>query len=247
MGILDTMVTNAHGTKPPRIVVYGKAGIGKTTFAASANKPLIIDLEGSADYIDVPKVHPKDFAAFIQVIDALLTEPHEFKTLCVDTLDWLEAMIHEEICRKVKAKTISDKHVAETAYGNGHILATNYFIDIRNKLDRLRIEKGMAIVLNAHTLIKKRNDPLDGDFDEHSLKLHDKFSAAAVEWADAVLLLKKKTIQSDKTPNGFKEAGRIMLSSGILGTTTKNRLYLPDEFPATWNDFINSINTNKGE
>jgi hypothetical protein len=245
MSILQQAVTSAHGTKPPRIVVYGKAGIGKTTFAAGANKPLIIDLEGSADYIDVPKATPKNFLEFVQIIDALITEQHDYKTLIIDTLDWLEAMIHDEICKRTKAKTISDKHIAETAYGNGHILATNYFLDIRNKLDRLRAEKGMAIVLNAHTLIKKRNDPLDGDFDEHSLKLHDKFSAAAVEWADAVLLIKKKTIQSDKSPNGIKEIGRIMITSGVLGTTTKNRLYLPDEIPATWNDFINAINTNK--
>jgi AAA domain len=247
MNILQTAVHNTHSTKPPRIVVYGKPGIGKTTFAAGANKPLIIDLEGSADYIDVPKANPKNFAEFTQIIDALLAEQHDYKTLCIDTLDWLESMIHEDICKRVKAKTITDKHVAETAYGNGHILATNSFIDIRNKLDRLRIEKGMAIVLNAHTLVKKRNDPLDGDFDEHALKLHDKFAGAAVEWADAVLLLKQKTIQSDKTPNGLKEVGRVMYTSGILGTTTKNRLYLPETIPATWNDFINAINTNKGE
>lgn len=247
MGILEQAVTNDHSTKPPRIVVYGKPGIGKTTFAAQSNKPIILDLEGSADYIDVPKATPKDYDQFMQLIDALLMENHEYKTVVIDSADWLEGFIHDDICKKSGATSISDKHKDATSYGKGHILAQNMMIEIRNKLDRMRAEKGMAVIITAHSVIKHRDDPLDGDYDEHVLKLHEKFAAALVEWADAVLLLKKKSIESSKTPSGRKELGRIMVASGVLGTTTKNRLHLPDEVPASWNDFINSINTNKGE
>lgn len=89
MSLLQRVVTNEHGAKPPRIVVYGEAGIGKTTFAASATKPLLIDLEGSADYIDVAKAKPKNYAAVLELIDAVINEEHEYKTLVIDSLDWL--------------------------------------------------------------------------------------------------------------------------------------------------------------
>lgn len=245
MSTLENMVTTEHAIKPPRVIVYGKPGVGKTTFACGTTKPLIIDLEGSADYIDVPKSHPETFEDVEVLLNALLNENHEFRTIVIDSLDWLEAKIHEYICTTYNAKSVNDKNNQATSYGQGNVLAANMFLGIRGKLQRLRDEKGCAIVLTAHTQIKSRNDPLDGEFDEHTLKMHDKIAAAAVEWADAVLLIKKKTIESSNAPSGKIEGGRILRTDGLIGTTTKNRLYLPPEVPANWSDFVNSINTNK--
>lgn len=244
MSLLQKVVTNEHGAKPPRIVVYGEAGIGKTTFAASATKPLLIDLEGSADYIDVAKAKPKNYAAVLELIDAVINEEHEYKTLVIDSLDWLERLIHEDICTAVKAKTITEKTNAATGYGNGYILACNKFIDLRERLDIVRDKKHMSIILTAHTLVKKRDDPLDGDFDEYTLKLHEKFTGAAVEWADAVLLVKKKMISSEKSPNGKIQGETVLYAENMLGTKTKNRLGLPKEVPCNWNSFISAIGTN---
>ena len=39
--------------KPPRIVLYGGAGIGKTFFAASMNKPIFLLLEDGLGQIEV--------------------------------------------------------------------------------------------------------------------------------------------------------------------------------------------------
>jgi hypothetical protein len=245
MSLLQKVVTNEHGAKPPRIVVYGKEGVGKTPFAGNSTKAILMDLEGSADYYDFNKAKPKNFAACNQIIDALLNEEHDYKTLGLDTLDCLERFIHDEICISAKANSISDKSNGITAYGNGYILACNKFIAFRDKLDELRDKKNMSIILIAHTLIKSRSDPIDGDYEEHTIKLHDKFAAAAIEWADAVLLAKKKMINSDKSPNGKIESNEtILYSSSMLGARTKNRLALPKEVPCNWNSFISAIGTN---
>lgn len=244
MSFLKTNVTNEHNAKPPRIVVYGKAGIGKTTFAASSTKPLLIDLEGSADYLAVDKVKATNLQKVKETLLALQDEKHDYKTVVIDSLDWLERIIHEDICKQTGAKTITDKTNQTTAYGNGYIVAVNKFLDIRNMLDALRDSKNMSVILTAHSLVKTRNDPLDGDFDEHVLKMHEKTASAAVEWADAVLLIKKKSIESANAKSGRIEGETILVTSNTLGTTTKNRLHLPKEIPATWQNLLAAVGTN---
>jgi hypothetical protein len=39
---------------PPRILIHGVAGVGKTTFAASADRPVIIATEEGLGTLDVP-------------------------------------------------------------------------------------------------------------------------------------------------------------------------------------------------
>ena len=51
---------------PTRILLYGDAGVGKSSFAATAPKPVILVLEDGLDQIDCAKTpHIKDFATFI--------------------------------------------------------------------------------------------------------------------------------------------------------------------------------------
>ena len=44
--------TTSH--TPPRILIHGVAGVGKTTFAASADRPVIIATEEGLGTLDVP-------------------------------------------------------------------------------------------------------------------------------------------------------------------------------------------------
>ena len=94
--------------KAPRIIIYGPHGVGKNTFAGSAPNPVLINIEdghpaGSA--IDSFPV-AKTFADVMEAMTALYSEDHNFETLIVDSLDWLEPMIWAEtVRRKVKLST----------------------------------------------------------------------------------------------------------------------------------------------
>lgn len=233
--------------RPPAIVVYGEPGIGKSTFLAGDEKlgitgapsPIILDVEKSTAYLKVKRVFPETFVDVMGWLDSLLTGKHEYKTLGLETLDWLELLIHRQICEETKAGDILDKRNEGTAYGRGHVAALNRFLAVRKKLEDLRNQRGMAIVITAHTLVKKIDDPVDGGFDRHVLKVHEKICGACVEWADAVLFAKKEVIQ---TQNGIKEGDkRYLLTSGSLAATGKNRLHLPPKIPMSWPDFINNI------
>ena len=72
---------------PPRILLYGDAGVGKSSFAATAPKPVILVLEDGLDQIDCAKTpHIKDFATFIaylkEIRDELTEEGRKFTFLC---------------------------------------------------------------------------------------------------------------------------------------------------------------------
>ena len=44
MGMLES-IKSGRENKPPRIMVYGQEGVGKSTFGASAPAPIIIQTE----------------------------------------------------------------------------------------------------------------------------------------------------------------------------------------------------------
>ena len=81
-------ITRAAPKKPDRIFLYGTEGVGKTTFAAGAPKPIFVAAEdglGDLD-VDVFPTHrgPRDV---LDAIETLTVEECDFETVVIDTLD----------------------------------------------------------------------------------------------------------------------------------------------------------------
>ena len=53
MSILNKVLSKAK-MKPPIICLYGKGGIGKTTFASTMNSPIIVQCEDGIGKIECP-------------------------------------------------------------------------------------------------------------------------------------------------------------------------------------------------
>src|SRR5262245_16076935 len=139
--------------KPPRIVVYGVKGIGKTSFAASAPAPVIIQTEDGIGLLDVQRFPiAKSFSDVLAAITVLLKENHEFKTVVLDSIDWTERLIHEVVKKEHGEKIFND-------YGKGYVLALSHFENLIAGLNALRERKGMNIVLTAHTIVKRYESP----------------------------------------------------------------------------------------
>ena len=49
--LLDS-ITTGRQPQPPRIMIYGSEGVGKSTFAASAPKPIFVQTEDGLSEID---------------------------------------------------------------------------------------------------------------------------------------------------------------------------------------------------
>jgi hypothetical protein len=225
----------------PRVMVYGVEGIGKTTFASGAPKPIFILTEdglGSMEIAHFPLAHSVD-----DVMDAIATlynEEHDYQTVVIDSLDWLEAIIQKEIETKHDAKDL--------AYGKGAIIAAQQWRDVLDGLNALRNDKNMAVVMLAHTTIKRFDSPEVEPYDRYQPKLQERSNSVVREWADAVLfanyktIVKKDDVGFNKTSNrGISTGERLLFTNERPAYMAKNRYGLPDSIPLNWSDFSNLI------
>jgi len=234
-------ISKNHAAKAPRVLVYGVEGIGKTTFAAGAPDPIFICTEdglGSLDVAHFPLVERTDDV--MQAIGTLYESEHAYRTVVLDSVDWLDNAVVREIEAKYDAKDL--------AYGKGAVIAADKWRDILAGFNALRNDRGMSVVLIAHTTIKRFDSPETEPYDRYQPKLQERTSSIIREWCDAVLFANYKTIVR-KSEVGFnKEVARgISTGERLLHTSerpaymAKNRYALPDSIPMQWDAFAQAI------
>lgn len=168
--------------RAPKIVIAGPGKIGKTTFAASAPNAIGILTEDGADAVDTAAFPLASALTDVyQAIGTLLNEEHEFGTVFMDSIDWLEPLVHAHVCAQNKWANIE-----APGYGKGYVAAADEWRTLLNGLEELRKVKNMAVILIAHDKIKRFESPLHEGYDQYVLKLHDRAAALVSEWADVI-------------------------------------------------------------
>ncbi len=233
MSLLE-MVQRGCTTAPRRTLVYGTHGVGKSTFGAMAEDPIFIATEDGLGGIDCARFPlAGDYGDVINALSALYSEQHDFRTVVIDSLDWLERLIWARVCRDRDVETIED-----IGYGKGYVFALTQWREIISGLDALRNERGMSIILIAHAQIEKFANPETDTYDRYSPRLHKQASALIQEWCDEVLFA-TYAIHTKTTDEGFGRKRVQGLGTGerIIRTTeraahvAKNRLNLPEQLP----------------
>lgn len=168
--------------RAPKIVIAGPGKIGKTTFAASAPNAIGILTEDGADAVDTAAFPlASSLTDVYQAISTLLNEEHDYSTVFLDSIDWLEPLVHAHVCGANKWASIE-----AAGYGKGYIAAADEWRTLLNGLEALRSQKNMAVILIAHDKIKRFDSPLHDGYDQYVLKLHDRAAALVSEWADVI-------------------------------------------------------------
>ena len=92
-------IRTVTATLPPRIMVHGQEGVGKTTLGSQFPKPVFLqDRRRHAERIDAGKLGLETYPQVHAALAALATEPHDFQTVVVDAVDELEGMIWADVC-----------------------------------------------------------------------------------------------------------------------------------------------------
>lgn len=225
---------------PRRVMLYGVQGVGKSTWAACAPKPIFLQTEDGLGEIDCDKLPvATTFEQVMKGLSALYTEPHAYQTVVVDSLDWLERLIWVEVCRKRNVESIED-----IGYAKGYIFALTQWREFLEGLSALRNDKGMAVVMIAHARIERFENPETESYDRYVPRLHKLAAAVVQEWCDEVFFASYK-VYTKQTEEGFnrKRSQGIGTGERILRTQerpahmAKNRLNLPDELPLDWNAY----------
>ena len=246
MAIDLSAIKKTSGLKPPSMIVFGSAGVGKTTFAAAAPNPVFLQTEageGALELSAFPLI--KTYDELIEAITALIEHDHDYETLVLDSLDHLEPLIWKKVCLMEGKKSIE-----EFGYGKGYVFALDYWREFLAAINSLRHHKNMSLILLAHTHIRGYNSPDTESYDRYEIKLHAKASGLIQESVDSVLFAKHKIItkKEDKGFNqtrvrGISTGERVLCTTETPGYIAKNRYGLPDEIDLTWAAFEQAITT----
>ena len=239
---LNSMITTHRNTMPPRIVLHGPHGIGKSSFGAQSIKPIFLPTEDGLTTIDVPAFPvAKSLDEVFEDMKALIETPdHGYKTFVVDTIDWLEKLVWDKTCLDNKWDNIE-----APGYGKGYTIAMAHWERFFRGLDKLR-QSGMAILLLAHNEIKSFNPPDAPAYDRWQIKLNKQAAAKVEEWADAVLFANFKAyVSKDKSGKNKATGGdRVIYTSPNPAYRTKNRYNLSDEMEFSFNALMEGIKAN---
>lgn len=228
--------------KPPRLLVYGTAGIGKTSLGMAAPSPVFLQTEESE--VDCPTFGLlKTYDEVMEAIGALYSEAHPYQTLVLDSIDWLEPLVWRHT-----AEVNGWKDIEAAGYGKGYIAALDQWRTILDGMNALRDERGMTILLIAHCEIKRFDSPETEPYDRYQIKLHNRASALVQEHVDAVLFANYRvsTVKTDlgfnkKAVRGVSGGDRLLYTNERPAFLAKNRYAMPDSLPLSWPDLAGSI------
>jgi hypothetical protein len=231
-------VTKGIVHAPYRLVIHGTDGVGKTTFGADAPAPIFLGAEDGTGHLDVARFPaPESWLDILDAVRTLTNEPHEFKTLVVDSLDWVEPHIWQHVCDAAGAVNIEE---VGGGYGKGYTAALDLWRSFLNALERLQAAKGMHVILIAHSLIKLFKNPEGDDFERYTIKLNDKAAGLCREWAKGVYFANYETFavkEKSKRVKGVSTGARLLYTQRTAAYDAKDRYFVPESFPLSWAEF----------
>jgi len=240
---LSSISRTTRNSLPPRVVIHGDGGVGKSTFAASAYRPIFLPFEDGLDGIEVdafPRLASYNDA--IEAIASLASGEHSFGTAVIDSLDWLEPLVWAEVARVAGKASIED-----IPYGKGYAEALPLWRKLLDGLNYLRETRGMAVILIAHSQIKRFEAPDSEPFDRYEIKLHKGANAMVREWADVIgfahheTAIKKDTNGFTTRARGVATGRRMLRVAETPACVAKNRYSLPDVLPLDWNALMGAM------
>ena len=230
MADMTKIITERKGG-PLKVVVYGPEGAGKSRFGAFSTKPIFLCSENglsAPDLKEIPSFPAIDgWADVFGAIEHLKTADHGYRTLVIDSLDWLYQYVKGQVMTANKM-SVSDYD----DYGRGDKFAFDEWVKLTNALDDLQSSKGMHVIVIAHSGQETFQNPQGDDFVRFQLALTKKAADRWKQWPDFLLFMSQeiftKKTKSDKAHKGIVGEHRIY-TCRTAAFDAKNRVNLPAE------------------
>jgi DNA polymerase III delta prime subunit len=239
MKLMQSLITSTSPS-PPKMIVYGQPGVGKTTFAASASA-VLVDCENGAGAVPgltrTPYLQSWPQMRQWLVELASMSKADAPNAVAIDTIDWMVQRIAEHVVHDLDPKAgTSMINTLGTAHG-GYFKAREIVQNIvyRDLLPMLNAisETGAAVILLAHAANTKMTTPEGFDQRLASPDLPQWIAPPFIEWADAVLYAYR---DGDR---------RVLKTEGTNVILAKNRYSLPAEIEFSWPALMQAVTPTK--
>ena len=247
--MIQTIKSNPN--VPSRIIIYGPEGVGKSSFGAFSNKPVFITPEGGANQLKTKAgglidIMPncKTFDQVRGAVNRLINEEHHFKTLVLDSADWIEKLCHKKIIGPSDRSIIT----CNGGYGAGYRESENLHRALIEDLTVLVEKTGLAIIITAHSQIKETKDPsVIENYDSFEIKCQQFVSDLWREWVDALLFVRFRAYAKEGKAKAVGDDTRVMYTVKDPAYQAKNRYGMPKELEFDWTawETVNSYTKGK--
>ena len=220
------------------MVIHGSGGCGKSTFASHAPNPIFVAAEDGLVSLDAKAFpEPKDWEGLLEQVETLATGVHDYGTLVIDSIDWVEPLCWAHVCKKAKKADIE-----AFGYGKGYVAALAEWRILLHRLSAVRA-RGMHVILIAHSVRKPIRNPEGDDYDSWQIKLNEKASGLIKEWVDIIGFASHEVVTEDTSgrAKGIATGQRILRVQPAAGYEAKTRYALPPKLPLTWDGFANAM------
>jgi hypothetical protein len=252
---------------PPRIVIYGRPAVGKTSMAAASENPVFLMSPGETGLhslidsgqlsADIPNVEVPDWPNLMGLIEELTTKEHQRKTLVLDVANGFEKLANEFTRNRDFPGENGDKEFV--AYMAGYrTCAMGAWKELQVALDKLRRAKSMMIVLLAHTGITKVANPSAADYTKWAPNFDGHWAwDATFAWSDLTLFADyDMSVIKDKPkdPKGkaVSSGRRFLHTAWSPDYDAKTRYVMPDDIEMgssgaeAWSNLMAALKPQKG-
>lgn len=221
-------ISKGKQAAPVRAVIYGCEGIGKSTLAAQLPDPLFFDLESGTNELDVKRIETAtSWRMFMDELDWLYANPEVCKTVVIDTADRAQELAEASLLQQYGTDSIEK---VGGGYGKGYTaLLEMWRKDLIDRLDKLTA-RGLNVVMLAHAVMRKMENPDDPPYDRWELNLQKKLAPVVRAWADLLLFCNWEVfvVEENGKARAKGAAKRVMYSQHRPTFDAKNRYGLPE-------------------
>lgn len=229
---------------PPRMVLYGPPKIGKSTFGAESERPIFVPTEDGIDNVTVdrfPRVNT--WADLVANLESVASDEHEYQTLVLDTLNGAAELASQHVCETKFGGDFGPK--GYSSFGQGIAATSEEMRRLLPILDRCR-ERGLMVLLLAHTGIQSVKNPIDGDYQKFTPDVDRRVWARFAAWADIIARVEFEHTVVRRGEGSGKAVGsstRVVRFTGSAAEDAGCRVGfdLPDRLPLSFQAFRDAL------